>query len=190
MTRRAKKPASAFVSIDDCNAAMRRIALLDIELEKIQGECDTVITMAKREAEKRAKSKVELKKQLVYDLAAFCEERKGELTAAGKTVEMLYGRLGWRLSPGELKLAKVKGERRTWGSVVALVMKVLGGEFIRVKHEVKKDEIKAAAFDATKLERAGLVIEQRDEWFYELDRTRALAAPGVIAGGSAAPAQR
>lgn len=190
MTRREKKPASAFQSLDDCSAALRRIALLDIELEKIQGECDWVIAAAKRDAERRAKSKAEVRRQLVNDLAAYCEEHKAELTAAGKTIEMTYGRVGWRMNPPELRIAKgvkVGGQKATWDSLVALVKEKLGAAYVRVKESVAKDEIKKAGFDDDELLAAGLAIEQRDEWFYEIDRAR--VAPAVIAGGSAAPAE-
>lgn len=168
-----QKAVSSFASLEDCNAAMRRIALLDIELEKISGECDAEITKAKSAAGRRSKSKAEQKAQLVADLALYCGAHKVELTAAGKTVEMLFGRVGWRLSPPALKIAKgvkVGGKRATWDGLVALVKEKLGDAYVRVEESVAKDEIKKAEFDADELLAAGLVIYQDDEWFYEIDR--------------------
>jgi phage host-nuclease inhibitor protein Gam len=191
MSKRSKKPKSSLRSIDDCNRAMREIALYEIEIEKIQGECDEAVNTALARAHRLAKPRLERKHALIADLAAYCEEHKDALTVGGKTVEMLFGRFGWRLSPPALKIAKgfkVDGKKATWEALVALVKEKLGAAYIQVKETVKRDEIKAAGFDDGELLAAGLAIEQDDEWWYEVDRT-ALATPGVRAGGSAAPAE-
>jgi phage host-nuclease inhibitor protein Gam len=179
MSRRGKKPASSFRSVDDCDRAMREIALYEIEVEKIQGECDEAVNSAVARAARLAKPRLERKYALVADLAAYCEEHKDELTAAGKTVEMLFGRVGWRMSPPALIIAKgvkIGGKRATWDGLVGLVKEKLGEAYVLVKETVKKDEIKKAGFDDAELLAAGLAIDQGDEWFYEVDRAK-LEAP-------------
>jgi phage host-nuclease inhibitor protein Gam len=177
VTTRAKKPAPAFETLSDCDDALRRIALLDIELEKIEGDCNWVIAAAKRDAERAAKSKVEQRARLVAELELFFEAHKRELTHdhANRTVELLYGQAGWRLSPPALKIArgvKIGGKRATWAGLVALVKEKLGIEYVRVEESVKKDEIKAAGFDDDELLAAGLAVQQDDEWWFEVDRER------------------
>lgn len=99
-------------------------------------------------------------KELLDDIAAWCEANKDTLTVDGKTVNLITGEIAWRLNPPSVSFKKgIKVEQ-----IVAHIKQLKFAKlFVRVKEEVDKEAIlKADAKTLSKLTAAGTIKIVRD----------------------------
>ncbi len=167
---RPRKASAELASPRDCEDAMRRLGLAQIRLEGLQASLDRAITAEKGKYEASiGKADAEVK-DLELQLQQYYLAHVEELERDGrKSVQLLYGAMGRRLSPPALKLLN---RSWTWAAVMAKLRDKFGEKFLRLREpEVDKDKVKAELPDG-RLKEFGLKVEQDEVFYAEPDRTR------------------
>ena len=99
MPRRKPKTEIIVVnSIEEVNDSLKEIALRTIELKRIDADAEEAINKIKEEAEKKAAPFKKEIKELEEGIAVYAEANRRELFSRKKTVELTFGKIGYRKS--------------------------------------------------------------------------------------------
>lgn len=170
---RPRKASAVLRTSEECNDAMRRLGLAQIEREKWQGALDLAISEAKKKYEARIAAAEAQAKDLEMQLQQWYLGHVEEYERDGRrSVALLYGVMGRRTSPPALKLLN---KSWTWAAVLAKLRDKFGGKFLRLREpEVDKDQVKQE-LAPERLREFGLRLEQEEVFYAEPDRTKLTA---------------
>ena len=146
---------------EEAEEVVREITEYKLRERQLKVEMDTEITAIKENYEARLATVSDRLTPLVQEIQAWAESHPAEFCDK-KSLELLHGVIGWRITPPALKTLR----GFTWAAVVDR-LKVLGrGEFLRVKEEVNKDSLLAVR-ESENLKTFGCQAVQEDEFYVE-----------------------
>jgi phage host-nuclease inhibitor protein Gam len=164
---RPKKTTAELNDVQDANAAMRRLLMYTVELEKQQGAMD----LARAAATKEFEPSMDALKVRIADLELQLQNYYlVHKPADRKSIELAYGVIGTRTGNPTLKPLN---RSWTWDAIAIKLREAFGKKFF---HEAKppapdKDKIKEQ-LDADQLKAMGMKIERNEDFYAELDRTK------------------
>jgi phage host-nuclease inhibitor protein Gam len=166
---RPKKASAVLTSLDECTAAMRKLALPDADHAVLQGELDRAIAALKKDYEKRLGALEEKRDDLELQLRNYYMSHLAEIEMDGRrSIKLLYGTMGRRWSAPALKLLN---KSWTWAAVKDLVATALGSAYLRIAEpELDKEKLKTELSEE-QLTAVGLKIDQTETFYVEIDRT-------------------
>ena len=129
MGNRYKPSMAKLESLEDVNLALRDIGLAEKELEAIDNEANKQIAEIKTETAKKGEKLRSRIQDLSSKIAAFAEYNKAELFKDNKSVELSFGKFGWR------KTTKISVKKTT----LELLRKMNLLKCIRTKEEPDKN---------------------------------------------------
>ncbi|MBQ3837714.1 MAG: host-nuclease inhibitor Gam family protein [Treponema sp.] len=144
-------------SLDDVNLALRDIGLAEKELEAIDNEANKRIAEIKTETAKEGEKLRSRIQDLSAKIAAFAEYNKAELFKDNKSVELSFGKFGWR------KTTKISVKKTT----LELLKKMKLFQYIRCKEEPDKNAMTELTDDA--LLQVDACRKITDDFFCEAD---------------------
>lgn len=157
MGTRYKPSMAKLESLDDVNLALRDIGLAEKELEAIDNEANKQIAEIKTETAKKGE-KLRLRIQdLSAKIAAFAEYNKADLFKDNKSVELSFGKFGWR------KTTKISVKKTT----LELLKKMNLFNCIRTKEEPDKNVMAELTDEA--LLQVDACRKVSDDFFCEAD---------------------
>lgn len=157
MGTRYKPSMAKLESLEDVNLALRDIGLAEKELEAIDNEANKQIAEIKTETAKKGE-KLRLRIQdLSAKIAAFAEYNKAGLFKDNKSVELSFGKFGWR------KTTKISVKKTT----LELLRKMNLLKCIRTKEEPDKNAM--AELTDEELLQVDAVRKVSDDFFCEAD---------------------
>jgi len=142
-----------------------------LELERIERQMQQRIDEVKREYSDRLERRRETIEKLERDLRLACEDSRDRLlTGQKKSVDTLYGRVGWRSQPDRIAL-----QGGVSSNDAAERLENAGHPLVRVRKKPDKSALKEALKDGDitvkTLETCGLEFrEGGEDWYYEVDR--------------------
>jgi phage host-nuclease inhibitor protein Gam len=157
-------------SWDDFDRALREIALIDLQVGKLDATRQEEILAATTTFDVLSQKPLKNRERLADELKAYYKAHRKEAEAGGKkSIDLNFGRAGFR--KGGAKLALRKGWK--WGDVLKAIKERFDGRFVKTKESVDKDALKKAATNAIPrladgdLEAVGVQIKQAEEFFFE-----------------------
>ena len=168
--KRKSESVVASMTADQFNATMVQYSANEIEVAKLQAEMDEAILEIMQEYE----SDIELlkaKRELYFaQIKAYAVSNRDILMPdKAKSVETVYGKIGFRISPPSLKLASgVK-----WDMVVERLKEQGLDEYVRTVEETNKEKLLA---DREKEEvrdkfgDLGIKVDQPEKFYIELNK--------------------
>jgi phage host-nuclease inhibitor protein Gam len=165
MAKNRAKPATLIIhSVDQANEVLAQIAARKRQIEGIYAETNARIDEIKQET---ANATTLLAEELALReaaLASWAEHNRDAILPKGaKSLKLLHGVIGWRVSS---KLATLKGY--TWARVLGHLVGMKCRDAIRVKEEVDKEVL--ATWPEERLATVGVYTKKEDTFFYELDQ--------------------
>ena len=157
MGTRYKPSMAKLESLDDVNLALRDIGLAEKELEAIDNEANKRIAEIKTETAKEGEKLRSRIQVLSAKIAAFAEYNKAELFKDNKSVELSFGKFGWR------KTTKISVKKTT----LELLKKMKLFQYIRCKEEPDKNAMTELTDDA--LLQVDACRKITDDFFCEAD---------------------
>lgn len=142
-------------------AVVRKIVELKLEEQALKTEMDERITAIKKDYEARL-GQIEAAMQPQVEAVHAWAEAHPEEFQGKKSLEMLHGIIGWRITPPALK--PLRGF--TWATVLNRLRDLGRFDFIRTKEEVNKEALLAAR-DTENLKAFYCQVIQEDEFFIE-----------------------
>jgi phage host-nuclease inhibitor protein Gam len=161
----ARKKATNYFpinTIQEADDALKEIAGLKREIELIEADMNEKIDQAKAEAEAQSAEPRSRLTMLEHGLQLFSAEKKSDLFDKKRTLELNFGRMGFRKS-NELKTKK----KVTWAKVLGALKEKGLLEAIRKKESVDKEILRQ--WSPEKLSEIGVEIQNKDTWWYEVD---------------------
>jgi len=169
--KKIKNGLTTFKEVDEtiaCIAVMRLMAdnkenQMNQQILKIKTNFETNIIELRDKADKLEK-----------DVKAFCISRKKEF-ATNRSKEMTYGRIGFRLGKGALKL--LNSRTFTWDRVKEKAESLFGLKYIR-KVETLLDKAKIiqdadnGGLTPEQIQALGCKVEKSDNFFLDIDYTK------------------
>lgn len=165
MTR--KKPKS-IVTVRDkaaANEALAQIADIKRKVADIENQMNDIIDKAKASGAAQAAPLKKRMAALEAGLIAFAEFNKSQLFHVRRSVELDYGRIGYRRTR-ELKTKS----KITWAMVLERLKELSFIQAIRTKESIDKDELHK--WPDERLELIGVRRVKRDQFWYETDEER------------------
>ncbi len=155
-------------SWEECDEALRKLAVADLTLKKAQVLRDREVLHAQTRYSTTTSDVVEEREDLAKQVEAWAKAHKREIEAAGrKSTELNFGVIGWRKSSGVLAV------RKGWKmpDVMATLREMFQGQalldsLIRVKQTLNKDLVKGT-LTADQLDQAGLRVSAPERFFIE-----------------------
>jgi phage host-nuclease inhibitor protein Gam len=143
-------------NLDAVNAAMGKIRGFRAEIRTIESETQERINSIKERAAKRVKRLLENIEPLENGILAYAEYNRDELFRSKKTIDLIFGRLGFR------KSSKISIKQTTLG----LLKKFGFKKAVIVKETVNKDVLKLYTDQQLKKVDATRIVE--DSFWYEV----------------------
>ena len=180
MGTRYKPDTGKLNSLDDVDLALKEIGLAEKELDAIDAKLNAEIAKLKEKAVKDGEEKRKLITEKVAKIQAYAEYNKGDLFKENKSVELNFGKFGYRKSSKisvkktTLELLKKlleshvqeleaeKSEERK-NLLTVLITKIQG--CIRIKEEPNKEAL--ALMDDGFLKSVGATRKITDDFFCE-----------------------
>lgn len=159
---REKKKIISGVSREEMEQAFAEYAKADSQMQKINAEMELQCTRI-REKNQAAMDALQQAKDENFDLIQSYAMEHPELFTKKKSLETVYGIIGFRTGTPKLKT----GKGFTWASVLEL-LKTFLPSYVRTVEEPAKDKLLADRDDeevAPLLAKCGIVVAQ-DESFY------------------------
>lgn len=176
------KPKNSITNKEQAHAAIAKVNNIDMQLAGWDmEEANEIAALREKHAEKQRKGNrvgIEAEKSLlVKELSAWAET--DSQTWEKKTYETPFGKMGFRVSTPAVVL--VKKVARNFKEALALLAARLP-EFVRNEPVIYKEAILAidrvGGLDISKLEKCGLAIEQREEFWLETNASKDLEEAG------------
>jgi phage host-nuclease inhibitor protein Gam len=163
-----------FRNWEDFNKALRRVALIDLRVAEADQKRQTAILEITKIFEQQTAVALKDRADVIEQLEIFYRAHRKEVEAEGRrSMEFTYGKAGMRKGAPKLTLRK----RWNWEKVKdALRLAFADGRFLRVKEDVDKEAVKAAALPEEQLAELGLRIVQEEEFWFETYPDRAADA--------------
>ncbi|MGL6022844.1 MAG: host-nuclease inhibitor Gam family protein [Chitinophagaceae bacterium] len=131
--------------------------------KKMHAEMDVKINAIREQYASRLKITQEDKEEHFDIVQAYCEEH-AELFAKKKSMETVFGVLGFRTGTPSLKTKK----GYQWAAVIELLKKTLPN-YVRVKEEPNKEALLEDR-DRINLEEVGLIVDQNETFYVDLKK--------------------
>ncbi|MFQ5724460.1 MAG: host-nuclease inhibitor Gam family protein [Terriglobia bacterium] len=164
----------------EADAALAALGRLAVRLEGIERERQAGVARAQAAAARASQGLEEQRQALEAALEGFCRRHGPELARLNghsrRSRRLLFGRVGYRRSQGVVVRSEAAALR-------ALAQWRAGQKFLRVRSELdreglrrflvsceRRNEMEAAKLVAGRLRRAGIALERRESWFYQVDR--------------------
>lgn len=164
MAKRRSKPTDVPVvrNLEQANEVLAELAAHKRELDQINGALNERIDQAKAAAEEKAAPVRDRVTALEVGLTSFAEHHKGDLFGKKRSVDLSFGRFGFRRS------TQVKPVTRTTWAVVLERLKNLGmRDAIRVKEQPNKEVLRE--WPDERLAQVCVRRVEHDDFWYELD---------------------
>ncbi len=165
---RPRQATATLESIEECTAAMRRLLMATLDLEKEEAARDGEIALAIKQHEKRIRALGEKLKDLELQLQNYYMTHLGELETGGKkSVQLQYGVMGRRKGNSSLRLLN---RSWTWVAVLAKLREKFRNKFLRLPDpEVDKDKVKTE-LPEERLGEFGMKLSQAENFYVDLCR--------------------
>jgi len=162
---RVKPKIETIGSVNQADRVLAEIGELTRQVGAIEADLNAAIDQAKAEAKARSEPLRERLKSLADSLAAFGEYNKGSLFEMKRSLELVFGVIGFRRS------TKLKTKSRfTWAKVLEKLKEYAFDKGIRVKEEVDREELRT--WPDERLDVVGVVRVEEDEFYFELKEQR------------------
>jgi len=162
---RVKPKIETIGSVNQADRVLAEIGELTRQVGAIEADLNAAIDQAKAEAKARSEPLRERLKSLADSLAAFGEYNKGSLFEKKRSLELVFGVIGFRRS------TKLKTKSRfTWAKVLEKLKEYAFDKGIRVKEEVDREELRT--WPDERLDVVGVVRVEEDEFYFELKEQR------------------
>lgn len=149
-------------TLEEANVILAEIAEHQRSIDLINAGLNEKIDGLKQKAEAECAPLVQEKEDREQALARFAEGHKDSLFKKPKSRELSFGELGFRSSTSTVLLNR----QWTWDKVLETLKQKRLGQFIRTKHEVDKEGVRALS--DKRLESVGLKVKSEDTFFYEI----------------------
>lgn len=138
MAKRVKKTIISGVSREQMEEAFKAYSTADAESRRLTAEMDAKMTNIRESyAERLGKLEAERESSFAV-MQSYAVENREVLFTKRKSLETMYGTLGFRTGTPKLKVRK----GFTWAGVLEL-LKVKGSNYIRKVEEIAKDKLLA-----------------------------------------------
>ncbi|MDE2097830.1 MAG: host-nuclease inhibitor Gam family protein [Patescibacteria group bacterium] len=167
---RPKKATKDLASVEQCEAAMYRLLLATLELEKLVADRDEHVARVQRSYESDINPLTDEVADLTAQLQQYYVLHLDKIEQAGKkSLQLQYGVMGRRLSPKKLQLLN---KSWTWSAVLVKLREIFGDRFIRTfDPEVDKEKIKSE-MEAEYFRQCGLKLHQDENFYVEVARPK------------------
>lgn len=171
-----QKVKSPPLTPDEANRRLRDIGRLELDLQHVTADMNRAIDNARAHYTPMIEMRVAKLAQLKKELRLACEDsRRDLLPGKRKTLDLIFGKIGWRNQPAVVKMQV----GITPYQVVSRLVRLGRADLVRVRKDPEKQTIKAALADgsltADMLDAAGLrLVQGREDWFYEVDHEKVL----------------
>ncbi|MEW6263363.1 MAG: host-nuclease inhibitor Gam family protein [Thermodesulfobacteriota bacterium] len=159
-SRRKPEPPVLVSSLTQADAVLAEIADLDRQVRSLEDAKNSELDRIKAAAARQAAPMLERRASLELALAAWATLNRTELFPEAKTLDLMFGRLGFRKSTKIEPCAKV-----TWAMILGRLKELCFPEAIRVKEDVNREELHA--WPAEKLALVGARRVEKDDFWYE-----------------------
>lgn len=157
---RIKPELKKLSSLEDVDATLREIGVLEQELAKIDLAADKRIAEIKEKAASDGEEKRKRIAELSSMIGAYAQYNRSDLFKENKTVELSAGKFGFR-----------KSTSITCKKTCVLMLKKFGlTEYIRIKEEPNKDLM--ANLDDEQLRQVDAARRVKDEFFCETKKEK------------------
>jgi phage host-nuclease inhibitor protein Gam len=151
---------------DECNEALRRIALIDLTVKRAAAAKEASMLATENRFKEATQEPIATRAELEGFVEAFARAHRKEIEAGGrKSLALNFGAVGFRMS--KPKLALRKGVK--WPEVVTAIkakFAALASHLISTKEEPNKEGIKACLTNEQMAE-VGVSLKQAEEFFIE-----------------------
>jgi phage host-nuclease inhibitor protein Gam len=163
---------------DEADAALAELGRLRERLERLEERRADALARVQANAVEAERAWAARQRRLEAALERFCRRHQPELARVNghsrRSRRLLFGRVGYRRSQSVVVRSEAAALR-------ALAQWRAGQRFLRLRTELDRDALGRflrdgarargdAAFVRRRLGRAGIRLDTRDLWFYELDR--------------------
>jgi phage host-nuclease inhibitor protein Gam len=162
---REKKVLIQGVSRERAEEAFAEYAAADALQQQFTSKMDGEITRIREKYQDKINDSQERKELSFEIMQAFATEKKDELFAKKKSLEMVHGIMGFRTGTPKLKTRK----GFTWGAVTNLLKELMPG-YVRTTEEPAKDKLLADRDDpavAGMYVKIGVYVDQDETFFVE-----------------------
>lgn len=149
-------------SLDGADRSLAEIAEYQRQIDQQTAKMNEQIDALKAEYAEALEPVRKYISRLEAGLTAYAESNKDTLFSRARSLDLTYGRIGYRKSTTLKTLSKV-----TWKDVLAALKRRKDKRGIRVKEEVDKDELHT--WDDAQLEKVGVERKIEDGFFYEIE---------------------
>lgn len=167
-----KKIVNKINSFEECDQALKELALATFDLEKNEAEMNERIQAVKEEYENKTAASRGKKEDLEQQIEAFSLINKPEFNKL-RTKELIYGWIGFRTNPPKVAQLNRKYSVQT---SVELLKKIFKKKYLREKTEMDKEKILAdyaiKKLTDEKLASVGLKVDQDDAFYYDINRDK------------------
>lgn len=161
------KPDPLIVAnLEEATAAVGEIAALDRSIQAVEADMQAEIEVAKARAGARAEGLRSRRKELADAVGVFARLNKGTLFRDVRTLDLVYGKIGFRLSTPSIVLDNGVTEAMSLTRLHELGMT----DGIRVREELARDVL--LGWPDERLALAGVKRRQRDTFFIETAREK------------------
>ena len=162
----------------EADATLAELGGLAMRLEGIERERQAVVARAEAAAARTSRGLEERGQALEAELEGFCRRHGPELARLNghsrRSRRLLFGRVGYRRSQGVVVRSEAAALR-------ALAQWRAGQKFLRLRTELDREGLRqflvscegkkeGAKLVERRLRRAGIGLERRESWFYQVDR--------------------
>ena len=165
---RTKPSARVVADHKQADAALAEIGRIDRELAAIEAGLNETVDAAKAEAAARMEPLKATRKELGAALQGYATVNKAELFSTRKSLDLVFGMIGFRKSTKLKTKAKV-----TWAMVLGKLKDLGLTDGIRVSETVNRDELRT--WPKERLDLIGAMRVESDEFFFEVNEERIAA---------------
>jgi len=165
------RAGTVIVALSRVERLLLRIGRKQQELDALQAEMDQRIAAVRAEYGERLQGRAETITALERELNEVCEAERGTLLDGdARSIETLFGRVGWRKGRDSIKLRDEVSEDEVAGKLARRGYDAL----VKVKRTVSRSAVLAALNAGRITERVlsavGLLLEPgEDRWYYEVN---------------------
>lgn len=162
--KRMEEPALR--SWEEADSTLKQIREAELELSRISADAEQCMIDIRQRAEEQAQPYKDRIKKMELQLKEFTLLNKADLS--GKTKELAFGRLGFRMST-RLVLPKVAD------GVIAQLKKMGMADCVSVKEQVNKEILKT--YEEKTILAVGASLEKKDTFWYETKQEQIAETP-------------
>jgi phage host-nuclease inhibitor protein Gam len=154
-------------SWQECDETLRRIALIDVTVKKAEALRDAELVKVKTKFSGATAEVAAERAELAEQVEAFAKTQKKALAKEGrKSIEMHFGRVGWRLATPAVKPKAGWKLPQVFAALKAMFDGPMLLKLIRVSESLRKDQAKDL-LTPEQMEQAGLRVVAPERFFIE-----------------------